>query len=142
MIVKGEYRKVGELYRPYIRVLVKNTTGNYLTLSFLLDTGADRTFLPYRFIKPLGVDLKQVSIKDDVGGIGGKAPYFEYNTTLIMKSETTGIVFAGDIGIFLEPHSGDVPLLGRDILDYFTLIFDKRQGIVLLLDETHSYEIK
>jgi hypothetical protein len=50
---------------------------------FLIDTGADETFLPYTSIEKLNIDTSKVEIRDDVGGVGGYGvPYFKYETEL------------------------------------------------------------
>jgi len=43
------------------------------------------------------------------------------------------------LNIFLDPHTSDVPLLGRDVLDNFVIIFDKAENQILLLDKEESY---
>ena len=111
--------------------------------SFLIDTGADETFLPYRSIGILRIDTSQIEIRDDVGGVGGYGiPYFHWNTEIKLISSEGTKTFGGEANIFLDPHATDVPLLGRDILDTFVAIFDRSKNDVILLDQPDSYQIE
>jgi hypothetical protein len=90
----------------------------------------------------LGINTAGVAIKDDVGGIGGQGvPYFEYQTQLQLISPEGVRILAGTVNVFLDPHATEVPLLGRDVLDTFTSIFDRTKGQVLLLDPPDRYEL-
>lgn len=143
MIIKGNYIKVNSIYRPYIKALFKSKgSNNFFSIWFLLDTGADRTFLPYHTIKLLKIDLSSVRVKDDISGIGGSAPYFDYEIEILFMGNEGVKVFGGEIGIFIDPHSSDVPILGRDILDNFVLIFDSEKKIIFLLDNRSRYEVR
>jgi len=141
MIVYGQYLISNGIFRPYLKALVLSSNGVYTALPFIIDTGADRTFLPFSAITLLDIDITNVTVKDDVSGVGGQATYFNFGTELVFIADDNAKVFAGEIGIFLSPHCSDVPLLGRDILDYFTVIFDRRKNKIILFDEIHSYSI-
>jgi len=67
MIICGRYEKVGRIYRPYIAASVLSTKGKWVQYLFLIDTGADATFLHYGSIEDLGIDITQIEVKDDVG---------------------------------------------------------------------------
>lgn len=142
MIFYGRYRFNAGAYRPSLTAYVLSTDGRWVKHSFLLDTGADVTFLPQRSIAMLAINTARVVVKDDVGGIGGQGvPYFEYRTQLRLISPTEVRVLEGILKVFLDPHATEVPLLGRDVLDSFTCIFDRVQGRVLLLDPPDGYEL-
>ena len=59
MIIYGEYIEIAGIYRPFVRALIKTAKEDYLPLSFLVDSGADGTFLPYRIINKLGIDMSK-----------------------------------------------------------------------------------
>lgn len=142
MIFCGRYRFNAGAYRPSLTAYVLSTDGKWVRHSFLLDTGADVTFLPRHSIAMLGIDIAGVTVKDDVGGIGGQGvPYFEYQTQLRLVSPGGVRVLEGMLNVFLDPHAAEVPLLGRDILDTFICIFDRAKGQVLLLDPPDRYEV-
>ena len=89
MIFYGRYRFNAGAYRPSLTAYVLSSDGRWVKHSFLLDTGADVTFLPRSSIALLGINTAGVTVKDDVGGIGGQGvPYFEYQTQLRLISPT------------------------------------------------------
>jgi hypothetical protein len=112
-------------------------------MSFLLDTGADETFLHHRSISVLGIDTSHLNVRADVGGIGGEGvPYFRWETRLLLVSAARqGRMFDGEINVFLDPHASRVPILGRDVLDRFAVIFDRDRNQVLLLDKPDTYQV-
>lgn len=142
MIFQGKYVEDAGYLRPYIRVQIKSQKGDWITVDFLMDTGADETFLDFSLIKRLGFKTEGIDVKDDVGGIGGiGVPYFQIDSALKLISPGGTKVFKGKVNVFLDPYSCDVPLLGRDVLDNFVAIFDKSQNLILLLDKDEEYKI-
>lgn len=142
MIFYGRYRFNAGAYRPSLTAYALSTDGRWVKHSFLLDTGADVTFLPQRSIAMLGINTTAVTVKDDVGGIGGQGvPCFEHLTQIRLISPEGVRVLEGTLDVFLDPHTTEVPLLGRDVLDAFTCIFDRAKGQVLLLDPPDRYEL-
>jgi len=109
----------------------------------LVDTGADETFLHHRSIAILGIDTSRLEVRNDVGGVGGLGvPYFRWETKLkILSPEGSGRLFSGEVNIFLDPHASRVPILGRDVLDNFAVIFDRRKTRIALIEEPDSYQI-
>ena len=65
MIIRCRYRYNFGAHRPFLTGYVRAVDGRWINHAFLLDTGADVTFLPYRDVKILGVDLSSVEIRDD-----------------------------------------------------------------------------
>ena len=58
-------------------------------------------------------------------GIGGKAAHVQFPTTLRLESDEGSKTFTGVVGVFTDPETCDTPVLGRDVLDNFRLIFDR-----------------
>ena len=143
MIFYGRYRENYGAHRPFITAYILSPEGQWIQYSFLVDTGADETFLHYRSIKILGIDTSRLEIRDDVGGVGGYGiPYFQFNTQIKLISSSDTKVFGGTVNIFLDPHASEVPLLGRDVLDDFAVIFDRRKNKVILVDDPDTYRIQ
>jgi hypothetical protein len=42
----------------------------------------------------------------------------------------------------MDPETLDMSVLGRDILDLFTLLVERRSGTVLLLREPHRWRVE
>lgn len=142
MIFRGRYENDEGIVRPYINGDILTPKGDWISIDFLIDTGADETFLDFNSIKRLQLKTEGIDVKSDVGGIGGSdIPYFQFDSTLKLISNSGAKIFEGGINVFLDPHACEVPLLGRDVLDDFIVIFDKKQNSVFLLDEDEEYHI-
>lgn len=142
MIFYGRYKNEAGIFRPYISAELLSPSNEWMGIDLLIDTGADETFLDFSFIKKFKINIEEVKIKDDVGGIGGSGiPYFQLDSGLKLISSQGTKVFSGKINIFLDPYASEVPLLGRDVLDSFVVIFDKKQNRILFLDEQEQYEL-
>jgi hypothetical protein len=142
MIFYGHYRIHEGAFRPFITGYLKQVSGKWVKFSFLIDSGADETFLHYRSIDLLNINTNNIDVRDDVGGIGGYGiPYFKYKADLKLVSAAGNAVFSGDVNIFLDPHAVKFPILGRDVLDQFTVIFDRSQGRILLLNSPDTYQL-
>lgn len=136
MIFQGRYENDAGIFRPYISADVLSLANEWVTVDFWVDSGADETFLDFTFIKKFNIDTKGIDVEDDVGGVGGSGvPYFQIDSALKLISPGGTKVFKGKINVFLDPHSSEVPLLGRDVLDNFVVIFDRKKNSILLLDE-------
>jgi len=143
MIIYGNYRVNAGAFRPFVTGYVQSFLGRWLKFSFLVDSGADETFLHSRSIDILEIDISSVEVKRDVGGVGGAAvPYFQWETQLKLYSpDGMERLFGGGINIFLDPHATRVPLLARDVLDSFVTILDKSKNRVILLDKPDTYQL-
>jgi hypothetical protein len=142
MIFYGRYRIHEGAFRPFITGYVRKESSKWHKCSFLVDSGADATFLHYRSIDILGIDISHIEVQDDVGGIGGYGvPYFRHPIELKLISVEGNAIFSGDVNIFLDPHATRFPILGRDVLDHFTVIFDSAQSQVLLVKLPDTYQI-
>lgn len=134
MIFYGRYRIHEGAFRPFITAYLKRGDNKWTKFSFLLDSGADETFLHYRSLDILDISTDYVKIRDDVGGIGGYGvPYFKYLVDLKLVSKDGNAIFSGDVNVFLDPNATHFPIFGRDVLDQFTVIFDRFQEKILLL---------
>lgn len=71
MIFHGHYRIHEGAFRPFITGYTRLRVGKWVKFSFLVDSGADETFLHYRSINILDIDTSSIDVRDDVGGVGG-----------------------------------------------------------------------
>ena len=143
MIIYGNYRINAGAFRPFLTCYVQSAPGRWIKSSFLVDSGADETFLHSRSIDILGIDVSTVVVKRDVEGVGGAGvPYFQWQTKIKLHSpDGMERIFGGEINVFLDPHATRVPLLGRDVLDRFVTVLDRGKDQVILLDKPHGYQL-
>ena len=114
-----------------------------LEVSFLLDAGADRTVFSTRFLnrlrdlEPLGSDQILLS------GVGGKTTLIAIETAIAFpRDDGQLITVRGSFGVFTEGESADLSVLGRDVTNNFSVIYDYLSQIIALLAPPHVYEIK
>ena len=143
MIFYGSYRINWGAYRPFIPAWVYSSDAKWVKFSFLVDTGADETFLHHRSIAILGIEPSHLEVRNDVGGVGGFGiPYFRWETRLkILSADGAGRLFTGEVNVFLDPHASRVPILGRDVLDNFAAMFDRRKAQIALIEAPDRYQI-
>ena len=140
MIFRGAYDDIDGIRRPYITVRVRSAEGAWIPLPFLIDSGADATFLDATCLRQIGADSNAVP-EQTATGIGGKAAHIQFSTALRFESSEGTKTFSGTIGVFIDPEACDTPVLGRDVLDHFRLIFDRGRNIILLLAPPHDYDV-
>jgi hypothetical protein len=140
MVFRGAYDNINGVRRPYITILVRSRDGAWVPLPFLIDSGADATFLDASCLQQMGTDPGAVA-EQTASGVGGKVTHIQFATALQFASEEGARTFTGTIGIFTEPEACDTPVLGRDVLDNFRLIFDRDRNSILLLSPPHDYEV-
>jgi hypothetical protein len=56
---------------PFVEALVRTVDKRWIWVSFLIDLGADATYLPSEFVQKLGIQLDQANTEDNVTGVGG-----------------------------------------------------------------------
>ena len=129
------------IIRPVIQGEALNSAGEWHKISFLVDTGADRTVFCADDLSGLGLSpLDEESLLE---GVGGAAPSIVVETQIRLPSVDLGrIAFKGHYAAFTQLESLDMSVLGRDILNLFALIVDRQRDVVCLLGQRHRYEIK
>lgn len=143
MRIQGSF---GEFGAPWVLVrLRRQGSEKVLEVPFLIDTGAYRSMVGTAEIYALGVSIHE--LRKSVGtavGFGGRTQFYHLqhveltfateegpHTERLPKMLTT---FGPSTGQHRKrPHVRSV--LGRDILDRYALVLDKRSGLVLLTDE-------
>lgn len=116
-----------------------------ITVHFMLDTGAFRSLLSLQEIHRLGVSVHE--LRRSVGTavvFGGRAQFYSLKDVTICFETDCGPydVLLPEVLTSVQPATSEhrkrppvLSLLGRDVLDRFALLIDKRAGVVLLTDE-------
>jgi hypothetical protein len=78
-----------------------------------------------------------------LSGIGGSVGSFTVETVIGFRMDNQRVVTVrGSFGVFTEGESADLSVLGRDVSNNFSVIYDYPNQIIALLAPPHSYEIK
>lgn len=107
----------------------------------LVDTGADRTILSAAVFD----DSRLPGVPPDrgVGGIGGAIATVVVNSQLrIGREDGQYAYFRGRYAACVDLDSLEMSVLGRDILDMFALVVDRRASVVAILGGNHRYSIQ
>ena len=129
--------------RPIVPGLVRLRNGQWLEVSFLLDAGADRTVFSADFFSLLQPFEAIGGERLLLSGVGGKTDSITIETTIAFtRDDGQLITVRGEFGVFLEGESADLSVLGRDVTNNFSVIYDYPNQIIALLAPPHSYEIK
>jgi hypothetical protein len=128
--------------RPVIKAAVQTPTGSWESVLFLLDAGADRTVFDASFLallSPLAVPATQPQV---LGGVGGPVGcVFAQTRIAFFRDDGNQITVVGSFGVFTDPTSSDVSILGRDVTNNFDVIYSFPQRQVMLLSPPHNYQI-
>ena len=129
--------------RPVVPGFVRETGGQLVEVGFLLDAGADRTVFSADFCDL----LRSMETRGDeqvlLSGIGGSVGSIAVETVIGFRMDNQRVVTVrGSFGVFTESESADLSVLGRDVTNNFSVIYDYPNQIIALLAPPHSCEIK
>ncbi len=144
MIFKGRYSQTNwdNPLAPFIKARIRASDDQWIDVFFLIDLGADGTYLPSKYAKKLGLQLDEAKREDNVTGVGGqRVEYVPFMTQIKFGSHGGRRTFDLEIGVFIQEESANLPILGRDVLNFFTLLCDFRANLVWLLDETERTQL-
>jgi hypothetical protein len=143
MRIRGSFNQIGA---PWVPVkLRRKDDEQVLKVPFIIDTAAYRSMVGPRVIYSLKVSIHELrkSVGQAVGFGGLTQFYFLQNVELTFDTDQGPhteplseimTTFGPSTGVHRKrPHVHSI--LGRDILDRYALIMDKRAGIVMLTDE-------
>jgi hypothetical protein len=126
--------------RPVVRAEILLDDGHWLEFVLLIDTGADRTVLSANVLNAFR--RRPAPGVRPIDGIGGIVETVTVPSQIrLRRDDGAQLTFRGEFSALAAPDVLDMSVLGRDILDRFTLIVDCAQGLVVLLAGHHSYSI-
>ncbi len=128
--------------RPIVPGLVRIADRRWSEVSFLLDAGADRTVFSARFLHHLR-HLTTDSTRVMLAGVGGGADSITIDTAIaFVRDDGQLVTVRGTFGVFTQGESAELSILGRDVTNNFSVIYDFPRQTIALLAPPHSYEIK
>jgi hypothetical protein len=142
MLVAGKWHLFNDgALRPVVEARAEAADGSWKTTRLVVDTGADMTVLDGVTIQALGLPLEAAEGK--LTGVGGGAPLVVVSTTLQMMRADGGapLTFKGRFAAVDNPVDLGTGILGRDVLNLFTVILDRAAETVHLLRPPHRYTI-
>lgn len=109
----------------------------------LLDAGADRTVFSSQFLDLLQ-ELEVIEFElTGLAGVGGRVNTITVETVISFnRDDGRPVTVRGTFRVFTESESADLSILGRDVTNNFSVIYDYPNQTVALLAPPHSYEIK
>jgi hypothetical protein len=144
MRVNGRWLRCDDgVVRPTLQAFVLTADEAWVELTFLLDGGADKTVFSARFLNQL-LPLQTIQRKSTrLAGIGGLARFIEIEISIgFTRDDRQSITVRGPFAVFVDVESADLSVLGRDVTDNFSVIYDYPNRVVALLALPHTYEIK
>jgi hypothetical protein len=128
--------------RPVVLGFVQAADQHLVEVGFLLDAGADRTVFSARFLHRLR-DLEPIGSEQILlSGVGGKTTSITIETVIeFARDDGQLVTVRGSFGVFTQAESADLSVLGRDVTNNFSVIYDYPNQVVALLASPHSYEI-
>lgn len=135
MVVHGSFGAFG---RPQIVARVQlPRLSKEAQIAFVVDTGADQSLLSAGdSVTKLGVDYQTLRCPTDCYGVGGPLVTYPENARIIFGArDAAWRAFEVEIGIaeYKPDAAGEFPsLLGRDILDEFRVVVDRKNGELYL----------
>jgi len=131
------------IMRPTVRAVVQTAGGVWAEGTFLLDAGADRTVFSADLLSLLRPLEKMETESIQLAGVGGGVGSITVETVIGFKPDDgRRATVRGPFGVFTEIESADLSVLGRDVTNNFSVIYDYPNQIVVLLAKPHVYEIK
>ncbi len=126
--------------RPVVYSKMLASDGEPKVVEFLLDSGADRTVLCAATVQEL--ELAPLASEETISGLGGATETIMVETAIELWRETGATVaLRGQFTAVTETAALEINVLGRDILDLFSVIVDRPEEIVCLLSQKHRYTI-
>ena len=144
MQILGEWWKCEDgITRPTVEASVLGANGHSLDERFLVDSCADRTVFSAAFLGVLQPMKTSGAEQIPIAGIGGTADTITIDTAIgFVRDDGHLVTVRGTFSVFAQAESADLSVLGRDVTNNFTVIYDYPQRIIALLAPPHSCEIK
>lgn len=127
--------------RPVMRAQIRTAGGIWVSTWFLVDTGADCTAFCADDLTRLGFPTRENA--SSLGGVGGVAQSVVVDTQIRLRCDDgSKATFRGEYAAFTQPESLDISVLGRDVMDLFSLVVDRLASLVSLIRDRHTYRIE
>ncbi len=124
--------------RPVLKAGMMDAGGRPVEVTFLIDTGSDRTVLDYQTLIELGPDVEPTD--EYLHGVGGRVDAVAIDVPILFqRSDGQTVLVRGPFLASPDPAALGPSVLGRDVLDNFALIVDRHGDIVTLLHAPHRY---
>ena len=132
MTLSGYFDNISEA--PYIDAeIALPDLGIVDDIPFLLDTGADTTFLMADDASHLGIDFGRLALSSSLGsGVGGDIPLYRTSASITFSDQERVYVYHTDLAI-AQPgeHNRGLPsLLGRDILNRWLVRYEAPRNVL------------
>lgn len=139
MRVNGEWLACDDgAVRPVIRGEILAGDGAWRPIEMLVDTGADRTVLSAAVLAIS--QLAGSKSGGQIGGLGGIVDSVTVRAQLrLLRDDDGQAIFRGEFAACTQPESLDMSVLGRDILDLFAVVVERRTGTVAALWADHTF---
>ena len=133
MQFNGEWIECDDgVVRPIIRAQVLSRDRLWRAADFLIDTGADRTVISADLLNALKLETSLP--KDQIGGLGGLIESTVITTMIGLKRQDgQRVTFRGAYACCTQYKALDMSVLGRDILEMFSVIVDRPADVVAIL---------
>jgi hypothetical protein len=144
MRIEGRWRAGADgVERPVCDGYVVVPGASPLALALLIDTGADLTVLAPDIAQRLAGLVQPTPTNTLAGGIGGTELVYELAVDVLLPT-TSGqqARLHGPLPILLTPGSLELSVIGRDVLDQFTLIYARQQRTLLLLTPPDTFTLR
>lgn len=141
MLISGEWFLFpDDIFRPVLRGEVLSASGAWISVPFLVDTGADRTVLTAAVMSASSMPV--LGAEEAISGLGGVVHSVILDTKIqFIREAGVPVLFRGRYAAVTDATALDISVLGRDITDNFSVIVDRQQNAVYLLGQRHSYSI-
>ncbi len=141
MRFNGEWLQCDDgIIRPVIRAEILTGDGGWRAFELLIDTGADRTVISANVLESL--NGQTTVAQDKIGGVGGLVNSVLVDTQIrLSREDGQKATFRSQYAACTEHEDLDMSVLGRDILEMFALIVDRRADVIAIIRGQHYYTI-
>ena len=138
----GEWLECDDgIVRPVMRAEILAGDGTWRSVELLVDTGADRTVISANVLEALNLDA--TAPRDRIGGVGGLVDSVNLRTQIrLTRDDGQHALFRGDYAACTDHEALDMSVLGRDLLEMFAVIVDRRADVVAVIGGQHRYTIQ
>ena len=132
-MIRGRFLTTGDRTRPVLRRIVAfpgYENARIIQVTFLVDTGADRSLLSPRDAIRTRLDFAALEAGETSRGIGGET------STLLVESKIHVQGHTIPLTLSIPEVQRPIPsVLGRDFMRDFALFMEERTGRVLFFDQ-------